>query len=66
MNDKIASPNPLVLSIVVPFYNEEQNVLPMVKACLHVLEKMSISFEMVLVDDGSTFGIFFIMLEFRN
>jgi glycosyltransferase involved in cell wall biosynthesis len=41
------------LSIVVPFYNEEDNIRRMHAAILAAVEPVGVSFEMVLVDDGS-------------
>jgi cellulose synthase/poly-beta-1,6-N-acetylglucosamine synthase-like glycosyltransferase len=41
------------LSIIVPFYNEEENITRMHAAIVAAVEPMQVSFEMVLVDDGS-------------
>lgn len=41
------------LSLVVPCYNEEENVEALVKESFQVLRGMGIPFEMVVVDDGS-------------
>lgn len=40
-------------SIVVPFHNEEENVTVLYARLKQVMEQVSESFEMVLVDDGS-------------
>ena len=40
-------------SIVVPFHNEEENVTVLYARLKQVMEQISDSFEMVLVDDGS-------------
>ncbi|MEZ5452018.1 MAG: glycosyltransferase family 2 protein [Thiothrix sp.] len=42
------------VSIIVPFYNEEDNVLPMVERVTEALANMAYPWEMVLVDDGSS------------
>ncbi|MEB4591202.1 glycosyltransferase family 2 protein [Candidatus Thiothrix sp. Deng01] len=42
------------VSIIVPFYNEEDNVLPLVERVTQALENMAYPWEMVLVDDGSS------------
>lgn len=44
------------LSVVVPVFNEEGNVEELVRRLLTVLEPLSQSFEIVVVDDGSRDG----------
>ena len=44
------------LSIVVPLYNEEDNVDPMLEELWSVLESLGIRYEVICVDDGSTDG----------
>lgn len=41
------------LSVIVPFYNEEDSIGPMHDAIVAAVEALAISFEMVFVDDGS-------------
>ena len=41
-------------SIVVPFHNEEENVTALYDRLKQVMEQIGDSFELVLVDDGST------------
>lgn len=41
------------LSIVVPVYNEEDNILPLVERVHEALEQISCRWELLLVDDGS-------------
>ncbi|MET0988832.1 MAG: glycosyltransferase family 2 protein [Steroidobacteraceae bacterium] len=41
------------LSIIVPFYNEEENIRRMYEAITAAVVPLDISFEMVFVDDGS-------------
>jgi glycosyltransferase involved in cell wall biosynthesis/uncharacterized membrane protein YbhN (UPF0104 family) len=48
-----AEARPPELSVVVPLYDEEQNVDPMVGELLDVLNGLELSSEVVLVDDGS-------------
>jgi glycosyltransferase involved in cell wall biosynthesis len=43
-----------MLSIVVPFYNEQDSVLPLVAALEAALEELDEEWELILVDDGST------------
>jgi dolichol-phosphate mannosyltransferase len=42
------------LSLVVPFYNEAGNILPLVSSAVDVLRAMNRPFEIILVNDGST------------
>ena len=46
------SPHPK-LSVVVPFYNEEESIQPLHEAILRAVEPLGISFEMLFVNDGS-------------
>jgi len=41
-------------SIVVPFHNEEENVTVLYARLKQVMEQVGDSFELVLVDDGSS------------
>jgi len=42
------------LSVVVPVYNEEQNISPLLDALVPVLEALAKSFEIIIVNDGSS------------
>ena len=42
------------ISIVIPVFNEEDNLRELVSRCLDACNKMNKSFEIILVDDGST------------
>jgi glycosyltransferase involved in cell wall biosynthesis len=44
---------PVRMSIVVPFYNESQNIQRMYQAIIEAVAPLGITFEMVFVDDGS-------------
>ncbi|MEI8087990.1 MAG: glycosyltransferase family 2 protein [Opitutaceae bacterium] len=41
-------------SLVVPFYNEGGNILPLIESAVMVLDSMGHDYEIVLVNDGST------------
>src|SRR5580698_7380208 len=41
------------LSVIVPFYNEEDSIGPMHAAIVSAVEPLQVPFEMVFVDDGS-------------
>jgi glycosyltransferase involved in cell wall biosynthesis len=51
----ILTPQP-DLSVIVPFYNEEDNILRMHSAIVAAIEPLDVPFEMVFVDDGSRDG----------
>ena len=42
------------ISIVVPVYNEQENVALLHQAITDVMKNLSVSYELILVDDGST------------
>ena len=41
------------LSIVLPAYNEEANVVAAVEEVSHVAQKLNVDYEIILVNDGS-------------
>jgi glycosyltransferase involved in cell wall biosynthesis len=41
------------LSIVIPFYNEEDSIQPLYNAVTDAMAKLSYTYELILVDDGS-------------
>jgi len=46
----------LNLSVVIPAYNEESNIVPTVSEVVHALREAEIPFEVIVVDDNSTDG----------
>ena len=44
----------LALSVVIPVYNEEDNVRPLLKSLRDVMEGLGRPYEVIVVDDGST------------
>ncbi len=46
--------NPIILSVVVPFFNEEENIALCVDRIVSVLSQLGLRFEIIGVDDGST------------
>ena len=42
------------ISLVIPVYNEQDNLVPLYEKVLESLEPAGIRFEMILVDDGSS------------
>ena len=43
-----------MISVIIPVFNEEDNVLPLYRELKKVLEKQSQGYEIVFIDDGST------------
>lgn len=54
------------LSVVIPIYNERGNLQPLVEELLNVLETISKTVEIILVDDGSVDGSFDVMKEIKR
>lgn len=46
----------ILYSVVVPLYNEADNIIPLVKEIEWVMKAQADSWELILVDDGSTDG----------
>lgn len=47
-------PNTLLLTVLIPAYNEEQNILPTLQSLADTLRAESIPFELLLVNDNSS------------
>jgi membrane protein YqaA with SNARE-associated domain len=54
------------LSIVVPLYNEEPNLLPLVAEITNALRPTAIQYELILVDDGSRDRTFEILTQIQH
>ena len=54
------------LSIIVPVYNEEQNVEPMHREITEVMNALGKGYELIFVDDGSIDKTTKILLEIQN
>lgn len=54
------------LSIVLPVYNEEENIAPLYKELKSVLNKINESYEIIFVDDGSTDKSFELMKKLKD
>ena len=52
-----------ILSIVVPVYNEEENVRPLFKKIQAVCETIGVAYEVLFVDDGSRDETFAVLSE---
>lgn len=42
-----------LLSVIIPFYNEKENIAPLFKELIPVLRSLSVPFEVLCIDDGS-------------
>ena len=54
------------LSIVIPVYNEEENVEPLVQEIKSAVEQLGKGYEIVIVDDGSTDGTFEVLARLHE
>jgi len=57
-NESDSARDNLELSIVIPVFNEEENILHIVKSLEPVLDSCGRDYEIIFVDDGSTDGTF--------
>jgi dolichol-phosphate mannosyltransferase len=55
-NDPMVSSSNPTLSVVLPCFNERENLDPLYQRLAPLLEKITRSFEVIFVDDGSTDG----------
>ena len=53
MQNNLRSSENILISIVVPFFNEEEIIKKSIKKIYSVLMSLNQSFEMILIDDGS-------------
>ncbi len=56
----------MLISIVVPVYNEKQNIGPLAKAVKSALARKKLRYELLFIDDGSTDGTFQEILKQRK
>ncbi len=53
------------LSIVVPLYNERDNIRPLYEEIKSALDSLGLSYEIIIVDDGSQDGSFEVLQELQ-
>lgn len=53
----------MMYSVVVPLFNEQQNVMPLYSRLTAVLESLEVTFELLFIDDGSSDGTFELLKE---
>ena len=58
-----ATDRKLDLSVIIPVYNEEENVRPLHARLAAVLQEMGLAYEIIFVDDGSRDGTFAALVE---
>lgn len=51
------------ISVVIPVFNEEENLPPLFDGLVHALDRLEVDSEIIFVDDGSTDGSLEIMRE---
>src|SRR3990170_3571562 len=56
----------MIVSVVVPLYNEEENVLELHSRLKGVLEAITDGYEIIFVDDGSTDGTFSLLRRIQS
>jgi glycosyltransferase involved in cell wall biosynthesis len=57
------APEPIEISVVVPVYNEEENLSVLIAKVVEVLKEIGVSYEMIFVDDGSLDGSLKVLKE---
>lgn len=46
----------VAISLIIPAFNEAENVVPVIRQAVAVLEQLELTYEIIVVDDGSTDG----------
>ena len=54
------------LSIVIPVFNEEENLRILTTELVEVLQSLKKSWEVIFIDDGSTDGSFKVLKSFQK
>lgn len=54
------------VSVVIPLYNEKENLIPLFEKLKSVINQINKKFEIIFVDDGSTDGSFEILKEIKS
>jgi glycosyltransferase involved in cell wall biosynthesis len=54
------------LSVVIPVYNEEDNLEPLLEGLFQILNNIEIGFEVICVDDASTDKSFMVLQKLKK
>ncbi len=57
---------PLELSVIIPVFNEEENLEPLYREITRVLETLGLAFEIIFVDDGSRDSSFAVLKRIQE
>ncbi|MDA3820219.1 MAG: glycosyltransferase family 2 protein [Candidatus Delongbacteria bacterium] len=57
---------PPYLSLIIPVYNEEKNIIPLFDAVFDTFKKQSFSYEIICIDDGSIDDSFVFLIDIAN
>jgi glycosyltransferase involved in cell wall biosynthesis len=63
--DSLAPTNPFDLSIIIPVYNEEQNVTTLLESVIGSIDS-KINYELIMIEDGSSDGTKSKLVEFNK
>src|SRR5712692_6909891 len=63
LQKRMASDSPIQYSIVVPFFNEQENIPPLYMKLTEVMDGLGEPYELVFVDDGSKDDSFKVLSE---
>jgi glycosyltransferase involved in cell wall biosynthesis len=66
MNMKTNSTHKILVSIIIPVYNEAEKVEGCLQNIFHVMESLEVPFEIILIDDGSIDGTAEAIKSVRN
>ena len=56
MNMKTNSTHKILVSIIIPVYNEAEKIAGCLQNIFHVMESLEVSYEIIIIDDGSIDG----------
>jgi len=66
MVHEATEPSPVWVSVVIPVFNEEENLRPLTAELVKVLESLNKAWEIIFTNDGSTDGSHLVLNELRK